>query len=68
VYYSKNLSHLSVMEDGPSSDSHYHYLLILYAVGQLLFMDGDYADRRDRMQRYQERMQLYAVFLENRIV
>ena len=37
------------MEDVPEIDSPYHDLLILYAVGQLQFMDGDYADRPDRM-------------------
>ena len=33
------------MEDVPEIDSPYHDLLILYAVGQLQFMDGDYGDR-----------------------
>ena len=37
------------MEDVPEIDSPYHDLLILYAVGQLQFMDGDYADRPDRI-------------------
>ncbi|MGQ7114511.1 hypothetical protein ACUOFC_52670, partial [Escherichia sp. TWPC-MK] len=42
VYYYKKLSHLKGMEDVPEIDSPYHDLLILYAVGQLQFMDGDY--------------------------
>ena len=45
VYYYKKLSHLKGMEDVPEIDSPYHDLLILYAVGQLQFMDGDYGDR-----------------------
>ncbi|WP_420973743.1 hypothetical protein [Bacillus thuringiensis] len=68
IYYYKKLCHLKGMEDVPEIDSPYHDLLILYAVGQLQFMDGDYADRPDRMQRYQERRQQYAVFREKRKV
>ena len=68
VYYYKKLCHLKGMEDIPEIDSPYHDLLILYAVGQLQFMDGDYADRPDRMQRYEQRRQQYAVFREKRKV
>ena len=55
------------MEDVPEIDSPYHDLLILYAVGQLQFMDGDYADRPIVCKGYQERRQQYAVFREKRV-
>ncbi|UYX53358.1 hypothetical protein M3Y14_04175 [Bacillus thuringiensis] len=68
VYYYKKLCHLKGMDDVPEIDSPYHDLLILYAVGQLQFMDGDYGDRPDSMQRYEQRRQQYAVFREKRKV
>lgn len=68
LFYYRKLSPLSTtnMQGVPEIDDQYHDLFIYYARGQMQYTEEDYDDRYDSLQKYQQRKEEFAQYMQKR--